>query len=520
MRPPDAEAALGSKPGPGRSNDCSLLADRFLTAKNHASGRPARRGLRAAAAALLVAAVAVATPVDARRLALVVGNDSYHNVEPLKNARSDAASVANALKGLGFDVTLKEDLTLAALKAALREFKARVSGGDEVIFYFSGHGVQFDGTNYLVPIDIVAENEQQVADDAVPLQRVLDDLRDQKARFSLAIVDACRDNPFKGAGRAIGGRGLAPVTAANGQMVLYSAGAGQSALDRLGPHDADPNGVFTRVLLKEIQKPGVPVDRMLKVVRDEVVQLAKSASHEQVPALYDQSIGEFYFRPGGAGAAESSTRAADPAPTPPLATIHVPTAVELEHSYWDRIKDSTDAADFTDYRTQFPKGVHAGEASLMARKLTRAASTRAPDPPAPLAPLAANDAQFAAPPAAALAASAGATGPHPGYITSTLLPGSNLSGTFFLARDGTFEYRGDNGTHLRGALNLANPSNITGTGMTQLGKRLGIIQTKYPDGTTGTPVKIRGRIVDEILHGEYADKFETGQFTFSVGPVN
>lgn len=471
-----------------------------------------------------VALVAFAASAEARRLALVVGNDSYRNVAALKNARSDAKAVAAVLQGLGFDVTLKEDLTLTALKGALREFKARVNGGDEVIFYFSGHGVQFEGTNYLVPIDIVAENEQQVADDAVPLQRVLDDLNDQKARFSLAIVDACRDNPFKGAGRAIGGRGLAPVTAANGQMVLYSAGAGQSALDRLGPNDRDPNGVFTRVLLKEMQKPGVPVDRMLKVVRDEVVQLAKSASHEQVPALYDQTIGEFFFRPGAAGPPDSAAHV-EATPSGPVqlpATIHVESAAELDQSFWDRIKDSTDPADFTDYRTQFPKGVHAAEASLMSRKLTRAATAASRPADAPPA-AAANDGQF--PQATATAApspgsATGTSGSFNGVITSTLVPGANLPGNFSLMRDGSFSYVGENGARLRGSLNLSNPNNVSGTGFTQLGKKFGLIQLKYADGTTSTQVTMRGRIANGVFRGEYVDKFETGQFTFNVGPVN
>ena len=339
------------------------------------AARPgSRRGaVRSAICTGLCALLVVfAGPSEARRIALVVGNDSYKNVQPLRNARQDAKSIAEVLRGLGFDVTLKQDLSLTSMKAALREFKSRVGGGDEVIFYFSGHGVQFDGTNYLVPIDIVAENEQQVADDAVPLQRVLDDLRDQKARFALAIVDACRDNPFKGQGRAIGGRGLAPVMAANGQMVLYSAGAGQAALDRLGPNDTNPNGVFTRVLIKQMQRPGVPADRVLKNVRDEVVQLAKNASHEQVPALYDQSIGEFYFRPGapevpGRTASEPATVSTTPAGPP----VHVQSASELEESYWDRIRNSTDPEDFQEYGRQFPKGAHTAEASLMARKLAR-----------------------------------------------------------------------------------------------------------------------------------------------------
>lgn len=256
-------------------------------------------GLKATIAALLGLLLAAGVlPAEAKRLALVIGNDSYQSVTPLQNARADARAVADTLKREGFSVTLKEDVTLKGMKDALRAFKEQTSGGDEAVFYYSGHGVQFEGTNYLIPVDLVPQSEAQVIDDAVPLQRVLDDLRDQKTRFALAIVDACRDNPFKGTGRAIGGRGLAPVTAASGQMVLYSAGAGQEALDRLGPKDADPNGVFTRVLIREMTKPGVTADQMLKSVREQVVTLARSVNHDQVPALYDQTIGDFCFVPG------------------------------------------------------------------------------------------------------------------------------------------------------------------------------------------------------------------------------
>jgi uncharacterized caspase-like protein len=114
------------------------------------------------------------TCAHARRLALVVGNDSYQSATPLQNARSDARAVARTLERAGFAVTLKEDLTLKALKEALRGFKEQLSGGDEAVFYYSGHGVQFEGTNYLIPIDLVPQSQEQVADDAVPLQRVLE----------------------------------------------------------------------------------------------------------------------------------------------------------------------------------------------------------------------------------------------------------------------------------------------------------------------------------------------------------
>ena len=160
--------------------------------------------------------------------------------------------------------------------------------------------MQIGGINYLLPVDIQGENEEQLRDDSVPLQRLLDDVSDRRARFMLAVVDACRDNPFKGSGtgRSLGGeRGLAPTTAATGQMIIFSAGSGQQALDRLSSADKNPNGLFTRVFLKQMDTPGMSIDRVLRNVRTEVVRLARAVGHEQTPALYDQTVGDFYLRP-------------------------------------------------------------------------------------------------------------------------------------------------------------------------------------------------------------------------------
>lgn len=234
--------------------------------------------------------------IFANRKALVIGNDKYKHVSELKNATSDARAISNSLTGLGYKVSTHIDISEKAFKQALRDFKMSIQGGDEVLVFFAGHGVQLGATNYLLPTDIKGDNEEQVKDEAIQLQRILDDMQERKAKFALAIIDACRDNPFKGSGRALGGRGLAPTTAATGQMVMFSAGSGQQALDKLGNNDADKNGLFTRILLKEMTKPGVPVDKVLKNVRNEVVNLAKGVGHEQTPALYDQSVGEFFFK--------------------------------------------------------------------------------------------------------------------------------------------------------------------------------------------------------------------------------
>ena len=235
-------------------------------------------------------------PVMAYRKALVIGNDLYTDVPKLNNAVADAEAMAKSLEHVGYKVFKYLNLPERKFRQAIREFKQQVSGGDEVLVFYAGHGVQLGNANYLLPVDIRGDGEDQVRDEAVLLQKILDDLEEKKTKFSLAVIDACRDNPFKGKGRSIGGRGLAPTTAATGQMIMFSAGSGQQALDRLGDQDKERNGLFTRIFVKEMQKPGLPVDRVLRNVRNEVVRLARTVGHEQTPALYDQSIGEFYFR--------------------------------------------------------------------------------------------------------------------------------------------------------------------------------------------------------------------------------
>lgn len=248
-------------------------------------------------AAVLVPTLAPES-VYANRKALVIGNDSYKAVSKLENAREDARLMAKSLGNVGYQVTMKLDLTEKEMKATLRGFKNQVEAGDEVAIFYAGHGVQLANSNYLIPIDVAGQDEEQIRDEGIALQRLLDDMADKKVKFTLAMIDACRDNPFKSNGRVLGGgtRGLAPTTAATGQMIVFSAGSGQQALDKLGPSDSDRNGFFTRIFAREMQKPNVPIDRVVRSVRTEVVKLAKSVGHDQVPAIYDQVVGEFYFK--------------------------------------------------------------------------------------------------------------------------------------------------------------------------------------------------------------------------------
>lgn len=238
----------------------------------------------------------VTGPRPVKRKALVIGNDAYAYIPRLENAKADARAVTEKLSGLGFSVSMHLDVSERSLKEALRNFKGSVDGGDEVILFYAGHGVQISSTNYLLPIDIRGDSEEQVKDEAILLQRFLDDMQERRARLTLAILDACRDNPFKVAGRSIGTRGLAPTAAATGQMIIFSAGIGQQALDKLGPTDKQRNSIFTRTLLGEIDRPNQSVDRLLRAVREKVVQIARSVGHDQVPAIYDQVVGDFYLK--------------------------------------------------------------------------------------------------------------------------------------------------------------------------------------------------------------------------------
>jgi uncharacterized caspase-like protein len=327
---------------------------------------------RARLALFAVTALVIVAPAQAKRLALVIGNDAYQHADPLDNARADAKAVADALKATNFKVTLKQDVTLQAMKEAIRSFKNEVAGGDEVIFYYAGHGVQLDGNNYMIPVDTAGESPDQLKDDSVSLQRVLDDMQDQKARFTLAIIDACRDNPFKGNGRALRTRGLAPVTAADGQAVLYSAGAGQEALDNLGPRDKDPNGVFTRVLIKEMRTPGLSFDQVIHEVRDQVVQLAKSVDHVQTPGYYSQFTGDFFFIPPGAGPG--------PAAPTPVAASHGPSADEM--AAFKAAEGANSVSGWQIFKRNYPDSAYGATADIRLASLTQ---THVPAPtPAPM----------------------------------------------------------------------------------------------------------------------------------------
>lgn len=251
---------------------------------------------------------------QAGRLALVIGNDQYEAVEKLHNARNDANLMAQTLRDAQFEVTTVQNVDRKRFFAALDQFQRRISKGDDVVFYFAGHGVQIGSNPVLLPVDVRATTDREAEREGVPLLEVQDALKD--ARVSLLVIDACRDNPFpKNGTRSIGAmRGLAPPEAARGQAIIMSAGRGQKALDTV-PGETSSNGLFTREFVQVLRQPGLEVRAALQQVRDRVEDKAARANHDQRPSLVDDLRGNFYLF-GEAGVRVAGAQPEQVVPTP------------------------------------------------------------------------------------------------------------------------------------------------------------------------------------------------------------
>lgn len=237
------------------------------------------------------------------RHALVIGIDIYDALEPLQKAENDAHAVGESLKALGFSVTLETGLGVDAFDTVLQSFYSRLSAGDTAVFFFAGHGVADGATNYLLPADMPrldTTESPRLARNAIDANQILGEIRARGVELALVVLDACRDDPFMHDGlrgaRPIT-RGLARIEPEQGAFVIFSAGLGQTALDRLNATDPDPNSVFTRKFRPILETPGLPLVEIAKRTQVEVRALAETVRHPQAPAYYDEVIGQFYFQP-------------------------------------------------------------------------------------------------------------------------------------------------------------------------------------------------------------------------------
>lgn len=297
----------------------------------------------------VMAIVLFAAPAMAeRRVGLVIGIDQYPALPggaQLVKAVADARAVRDLLKGpLRFDeVVFGENTSLAQIRDLLLTFSKKLRPGDLAFVYFAGHGMNVRLGNYLLPSDLpalrdvttetqVRLEEESMVERSISEERMRELITLAGAKTAIVVLDACRNNIFREA-LASGGprtRTLAASTQVQGArpierpavqgrtqfITLYSASPGQRALDSLGPTDQHPNSPFTRVLISRLPQPNTRVYEVLRGLRSEVVRLAASAGHDQVPAIADEALEDVVL----IGSAVPPEGATPPAPAVPKVT--------------------------------------------------------------------------------------------------------------------------------------------------------------------------------------------------------
>ena len=227
-----------------------------------------------------------------RRVALVIGNNSYENFPQLQNAATDARGMAKKLGELGFDVILKLDASRRDIGRSLAEFEDMAANAEAALVFYAGHGVQADGKNYLIPSNAMIEAEVDLATEGISSSLILEKMENARANLNIVILDACRDNPLTNRSRSAA-RGLT-ITAmpggVGGTVIVYSAAPGQVALD--GP--AGGYGVFTGALLDVLDEPGLKLEDVFNQTASKV---AAASYGKQKPWINSSLANDFYFRP-------------------------------------------------------------------------------------------------------------------------------------------------------------------------------------------------------------------------------
>lgn len=249
-----------------------------------------------------------------KRVALVIGNGAYPE-DPLANPVNDATDVANALKEIGFEVTLLKNADRRKIDEAVEAFNKQLRQGDIGIFYYAGHGVQVEGENYVIPIDAKLAREADVGYDAIPLGKIINAIEDTDAKVKIVILDACRDNPFyrrwRSSGRSLASRGLAGINSSGrGTLIAFSTAPGQIAADSLAGKGR--NSPYTAHLLKYLKSP-LEIGQMFRRVREDVLQ---ATNNQQTPWESGSLVGDVFLNPQPIAASSPSPPKLTPRPAP------------------------------------------------------------------------------------------------------------------------------------------------------------------------------------------------------------
>lgn len=239
---------------------------------------------------ILLALALLLTAVHAEeRRALLIGNGAYaHN--PLKNPRNDVHDLAKLLKSLGFKVTLLENADLKTMKTAVKRFAQQLNNDSVGLFFFSGHGIQHEGKNYLLPIGAPIESSAELEYEALAGDFVADAMHESGSPTNLIFFDACRNNPLPFAANRGGQRGLALMARGSGTLIAFATGPGHWAADGDGR-----NSPYTAALLRHLREPVVLEEMLRNVARD----MVQATGGQQQPWHHLSLLEAFYFNRSG-----------------------------------------------------------------------------------------------------------------------------------------------------------------------------------------------------------------------------
>jgi uncharacterized caspase-like protein len=217
---------------------------------------------------------------------LVIGNGAYAEGR-LSNPVNDARAVARTLRAVGFEVLSHENLDFIGMRRAVAEFGEQMGEGGVGLFYYSGHGLQVGGRNYLVPIASRLTSERYVATETLDIDAVLKEMDAARNRLNIVVLDACRDNPFARSWRSTS-RGLAQISGPPGTFIAYATDPGDVAADGA----PGTNGVYTAELLKALPQRGLTIEEVFKRVARGVIEKTRN---RQRPWVSSSFTGAFHF---------------------------------------------------------------------------------------------------------------------------------------------------------------------------------------------------------------------------------
>jgi hypothetical protein len=295
-----------------------------------------------------------------KRVALVIGNSGYQHVGKLDNPGHDAQLIAQTLGSLGFTIVGGQallDLDKPGLDSAISKFGSEVIGADVALFYYSGHGLQVRGENYLVPVDANPSRPADVYVQMTDVAAVLSQMEGSGTRLKLVILDACRNNPFAERGFRSVESGLAQMRAPEGTLISYATQPGSVAQD-----GSDGNSPYTRALAATVQRGGLDI---LQTFNEVGLAVERATGGQQQPWVSSSPIdGRFYFNGQSA----------------PVASTPQPQSQPSDEIAWEYVKDSQSVDQIRRFIDEFPNSAHRQAAYARIDEIKSAMRTEPPPP--------------------------------------------------------------------------------------------------------------------------------------------